>query len=501
MKKIIVLIICGVILSIYSCDDILDVEPVSSLVYGSFWRDAESAKVGMVGLHADMRSTHEALVLMGEVRSDLYGGVGFESPSSTNLIYQDIRVDNAPFGGWAGFYTKLQRINDAIKHIPGIDFTSSNDKDYLLGQVYGMRAFYYYTMLKTWGGVPLVTEPTESIDYNTLEKPRASEQEIMNQIKLDIEASLKAFGSQANFYNNKRTYWSKAASLILKGDVYIWSGVHLGGGVSDFQTAKSALEEVGTISGVNLLSKYADVFKYSNKNNNEVIFAFNYAVDDGATSPYFLWTARQVEISALYNSEGTAIGTSFQFSSTATNRYHPSSEALNTLFEDPLDERGNATWIRLFRNPDATQYAGAVTNKFLGTVISGIRQIIDDAPLYRYSDAILLLAETKNLLAQDPSPEINDIRERAYGTNYDASIHGYINQTKSLNTEAILKERFKEFQQEGKRWWDLRRAGDEYAIKQNNYLLPGDEYKLVLPITRDMIGRNPALIQTPGYGN
>ena len=119
--------------------------------------------------------------------------------------------------------------------------------------------------------------------------------------------------------------------------------------------------------------------------------------------------------------------------------------------------------------------------------------------MYRYADVILLLAETKNLLGEDPSGEINQIRERAYGENYMPLIHSYTNGSQTENANAILDERYKEFIGEGKRWWDLRRAGDSFVFDNVSFLNPGDEFKLVLPITTDMIGRNPLLEQTPGY--
>ena len=76
-----------------------------------------------------------------------------------------------------------------------------------------------------------------------------------------------------------------------------------------------------------------------------------------------------------------------------------------------------------------------------------------------------------------------------------------INSSPADNTNAILDERYKEFIGEGKRWWDLRRAGDSFVINNTPFLSPGDEYKLVLPITIGMIGRNPLLDQTTGYTN
>ena len=499
MKKIITIIISSVALGIYSCnDEFLNVDPVSTLTYGSYWVSEEAARVALTGLHATIRNRDLAFFQLGDIRSDIYGGPGFESANDEDYILHTIRIDNAVQAGWGGFCTDLHRINEAIKYIPTINFTNEKEKQYLLGQAYGLRAYYYYIMLMTWGTVPLVTEPTESINFKELSKPRTPEQEIMAQIKSDLTASLDAFGTQNQFQSRQK--WSKAASLVLKGDVYIWSGTHLGGGAGDYQQAKSALQEVVAMSGLALLDSYKSIFAYGNKGNNEIIYAFHQEKDQRSSGFHSNMTGRMTELKDLYTEDGNKLGTSLALA--GGNRYRPNEDNLSVLFENhPLDQRPAATWIRLYRDQARTQYGGAITSKFLGTLIGGVRYHIDDQPIYRYAYAIMLLAEAKNLLGEDPSEEINRIRKRAFGANYDANVHAYTNKTKNENTEAILREHLKEFQQECNRWWTLRRAGNSYVIDHITYLNPGDEYKFLLPITRDMIGRDPALTQTPGYGN
>lgn len=480
-----------------SCDEqFLDVDPVSSLTYGAYWTSEEAARVAMTGLHATFRDNDAVLFLLGDVRSDLYGGPGFEQSFNEIFVFHDIRTENAPLGNWAGFYTDLHRINEAIKYIPTVQFTNEQQKNYLIGQAYGMRAYYYYTMVRTWGGVPLVLEPTESIDFMGLAMPRASEQEIFNQIKSDLEASMDAFGGQNNF--RSRSQWSMAATLVLKGDVYIWTGTHLGGGAADYQVAKSTLQEVVNLPGLALLDDYSSVFSYNNKSNSEIIFAFHHERDQRSSGFHSQMLGRMTELMNTYTENGELLGTGLALS--GANRYHPNEDNLAVLFEDhPLDQRAAGTWLRLFRDPAATELGGVITTKFMGTLAEGVRFSIDDQPVYRYAYAIILLAEAKNLLGEDPSPEINRLRQRAYRNNYDPAIHGHTDQGIAGNTDAILREHLKEFQQEGHRWWALRRAGNEYVINHVEYLNPGDEYKFLLPITRDMLGRNPALEQTPGY--
>lgn len=64
-----------------------------------------------------------------------------------------------------------------------------------------------------------------------------------------------------------------------------------------------------------------------------------------------------------------------------------------------------------------------------------------------------------------------------------------------MNIEAILKERMREFLFEGKRWYDIRLMGNEYATKYSN----ANSERLLWPIDENTLGENSALNQTPGY--
>jgi hypothetical protein len=136
--------------------------------------------------------------------------------------------------------------------------------------------------------------------------------------------------------------------------------------------------------------------------------------------------------------------------------------------------------------------------KFVGIVSGGARLFYDDVVIYRYADVLLLKAEAKNALGQDPSTEINKIRQRAYGTNY--SSHIFVNGTKEANDDAILKERLFEFLFEGKYWWDIVRFGKAFtAWIPENHMVPGEDYKSLLPLSKETLTLEPLVTQTPGY--
>ncbi|MBF0840411.1 RagB/SusD family nutrient uptake outer membrane protein, partial [Staphylococcus lentus] len=65
------------------------------------------------------------------------------------------------------------------------------------------------------------------IDPEKLYMARSTPKEVMTQIKKDLDTSMEYFGDVTSFdpYNrgNKKSYWSKAATECLMGDVYLWT--------------------------------------------------------------------------------------------------------------------------------------------------------------------------------------------------------------------------------------------------------------------------------------
>lgn len=502
MKKYIYIFIAVITFS--ACESELELTSPSQLTAAGFWDTEEGAKTAHTGMYANLRSSAGTLWLLGEMRSDIWGGRTYESPSNESLIESNITVATAPFSGWAGLYTRIHRVNDFLVNAPNVTFNDESEKSHLLGQAYGLRALYYYTLLKTWGDVPIILEPLTDVDPSALSRARSPQNDVMAQIKSDLAASLSAFGSDDSFYQGSRIFWSKAATLALKGDVFIWSGNLLGGGTADFNEAKTALQQIASL-GVSLESSIDNLWGVGNEDTNEFIFAMQYKRDE-ASNLYNSLTGRSTEINPQFNDAGESMS---DFVIAGANRYGQSEKTI-LLLEDSDDARRDATFIRLYTddnggagypNYNEPTYFGSIFKKFLGRVDGSERIFENDVPVYRYADVILLLAEAKNLLGEDPSGEINQIRQRAYGANYVAVTHAYVNSTPTDNANAILDERYKEFIGEGKRWWDLRRAGDSFVYDNVSFISPSDSQLLLLPITEGMIGRNPLLDQTTGYTN
>jgi hypothetical protein len=181
---------------------------------------------------------------------------------------------------------------------------------------------------------------------------------------------------------------------------------------------------------------------------------------------------------------------------------------------DKADARRAATFHECYSTADpATRTFGSAMLKYMGHTEGSNRYTDSDIMIYRYADALLLMAEAENFLGNQAAAAgyVNQIRERAYGAGYPK-----FNTSDFATTElAILKERDKEFVAEGCRWFDIVRMHDAshnplafsaaaaYPVTLGGtataVLNSGETQKLLWPVNAAVLAGDPLLKQTPGY--
>lgn len=492
MKKINKILICAFIAAsmMISCTSDLELDPVSQISNASYWKTENDAIGALYGMYGRFRNQGQNLYYWGELRSQTTGNGVAGNYQHELEMFNNILTSSSSLPTWQGVYTVIHDANLLLKFVPGIKFTSEDNKNNILAQAHTMRAFCYFVMTRTWGDVVLVDEPFLSFDPVKVQRERTPEAEVLAFIKKDLDDALALFPN--NNYPTGRNIFSKPAANALKGEVYLWTGKKEGGGAADFTTALNALNEIKA-SDVTLLSDYASIFDYDNKGNKEVIFAVKHAeFETGNLQPYNHMWLYPAYIPATIDD--------------ATKEILKGGNGYSVLEVEPHiqdqftedDQRKDASFRVIYSYPDGVKtYYSSIVYKYHGTLIGGLRYWYDDRVIYRYGDILLMIAEAKNALGQDPSAEMNLIRQRAYGDDFAG--HEFVNGDKEMNDAAILKERLLEMAFEGKYWWDLLRFNKAFELVPTLQDKAGQTHLELFPIVQSTLSIEPKVKQNPGY--
>ena len=367
---------------------------------------------------------------MGEARGGLQKiGTSSQGLSTYNDIIKSNSLDgnNPGLSSWAGLYGNIFDCNLVIQMVEGSDIHKNNKEkvDVLLGQTYGIRALYYFTLYRAYGGVPLITRVKVldgQVSPTDLYTARATPKEIMDFIKSDIQKSLEYFGTYQDAGPINNVMWTKVASQMLAAEIYLWSAkVSLGDqkpAADDLSKAENYLLEVKNDSRFGLLNNFEDVFSAKNEKNKEIIFAINYADGEATSNAGDFVYAPQNMIGIFYDRNGKKIDTDIlDLRGAGWQRYEYTNEFWLSFEEK--DKRRDATFMDYYN--DKGDLEGTVLKKFLGSINSAGNRVFDtNEPFYRYADVLLMLAEVENMKGGDPAKYINEIRKRAYGNDFDA---------------------------------------------------------------------------------
>jgi hypothetical protein len=270
--------------------------------------------------------------------------------------------------------------------------------------------------------------------------------------------------------------------------------------------------------GYTLLANYADVYAIANKNSKESIFEIQYTSSITGQNSSFIYNfiprmANSTVVTGTNQNTITDLGgfntpTQDLISTyeTGDKRLDASIAVAEGTYSSSDDFTATAVKSIVGYTPPAGKTGRPFTKKYLHAhALAG--QTDDDWPVYRYAEALLLLAESLNEQGKsgEALPYLNQVRTRA----------GLVASTETNQAAlraVILHERRVELAFENKRWLDLVRTGNAipvmtaFGVKQKqlySYLLP-DSYnitqdRLLFPVPYSEMQLNTKLVQNHGY--
>lgn len=511
--------------------DPLELAPIDYYGSANYWKTPEQARSYIIGIHNNVRSQDwQHMMTFGELSGGSFKN-GSTSSDAMTLVDGNLRLHNLDeehtIGKFGNLFGRITNLNLFIARVDkcGLD---EEEKNYYLAQVYGLRAYYYFELHRVWGGVPIrldVAVIDGERDPNKLYMERESPKAVLDQVHSDLEMSLKLFGDQSGFglYSQlPKAFWSKAATECLAAEVALWSAkvttFDAKADPSQIAVAKKHLESVRDHYGLSLQKDFARIFDPANKANSEVIFATRYLEGEaGTNASAFLYDLNTGQAKSQLREDGTPFGNPLGISG-GQQQYQYDDRLF--LSYDKEDTRRTATFLPVYSKEvfDATgkmQLWGTHLCKNVGHINKEGNRVYDgDIIYYRLAWVYLSLAEVANYEGDyaKVAEYINLIRRRAYGEAWDAAKYGYVAGDFTHNELAILREKDKEFVNEGQRWWDLRRmqytkGGTHLVFKDEASFYHGraeldeatESHLLLFPIDKSLLNNDSKLMQTPGY--
>lgn len=512
MKKIYI-IFAFIALTALSCKkDFIDLTPKDSYTSASFYKTPDQFKQAAIAAYVPLQDVLVNDYFTSEIRSDNTIYQPYPSNRGTSYLYRESisNFTNTPTNDyvnavWQHCYTGISRTNIVIQRLAAADFDAAT-KSPIDGQMKFLRAFYYFKLVRLFGGVPLFLKEVTKVDEAFL--PRSAADAVYSQIIADTKDAISELNAPARFPQTGEA--TKGSATMLLAEVYATQ--------KKWVDAEILLNTLAGM-GYGLNANYADAFTPINKNSKESIFDIQFL--EGTVLGT---TPNPLPFHFLPRSTNTSVITGIAINNSSTGGWNTPTQDLINAYE-PNDKRlaasigivegaYNASDLFVYSaNKSVVGYVPAAgkigvpyIKKYEHPPLIAVTGSSDNFPIYRYSDALLLLAEAENEQGKSPLTALNIVRSRAglpeTATADQASLR-----------DIIAHERRVELAFENHRWNDLVRTGRAVEVMntfgtllktQVNYLTP-DTYnvtanKLLYPIPQPEIDLNPGVMtQNPGY--
>jgi len=465
------------ILAIAGCKKDLNLTPKDQISDASFWKTSSDFQLAANDFYYGLQEVPEYI----DNNSDIAFGTGTDpatgadNRSMSNGSYQP----QATSPLWDNSYKGIRATNNLLQKAS--ESTLGTEIDRWVGEALFFRAYHYWRLVKSFGGVPKIDKVLD-IKSPELYQPRSSEQEIIDFILSDLDNAVDKLPKQSELTGDELGRVTQGAVLTLKARVALyqgtWAKYHGEGGDAATYIGK-AVEAANAVVASNEYALYteqgANSYKYlfilQGDDSKEVILARRYYADrivhNWTRELWFNYTVPTKNLADQYLcTDGFPIDKSplFQGYQQLTSEFQNRDPRMSMTFIVPgstiFSEAG--VWQPTypgFTGTNATR-TGYMIRKFLDETIDATTFIGQyDFKEFRYAEVLLILAEALyeqngQISDADLDRTINIIRSRV---NMPALTNSFVTANGLNMLNEIRRERTVELAFEGYRRDDLRR--------------------------------------------
>ncbi len=484
-----------------SCNKWVDYDPkddfkITDLVY---FKSEADYRATAVGAYAPLQWLNQ-IVPIGDIISD-NSVTGGESASDVLSLQQINNFTHTSVNGttadlWQSCYEGINRVNYMQQYKdknPAGETITFVGKDALYGEVYFVRAYYYFTLAKMFGGVPLFVDRRLTLaDQNNIK--RATAADVYKQIEADLASAIAVLPS----VQVEKGRATKYAAQVLLGKVLLYQ--------NKFAPAAAMLDNVITSNAFSLVADFNSIFLPSGENGPESVFEIQYsngsATYDWAhvTRGQGNYAVQQCGIRGLNGSAAMPYNPGWTTNLPTQNLAAAYAAGDKRKAVTVLDIEAYKTANPAFNityQVAPYQNTGLYNQKYLPRKGETSGQIelnySNNFRTIRYADVLLMAAEAFSKSGNDLKAQtyLNLVRRRAFGNTLND-----ITATGTALYDAILAERRLETAMEGERFFDLVRTGKATAVLGPLGFVTGKHELFPIPQGEvDLAG----LTQNPGY--
>lgn len=497
-KALFISAVAALALSSVACsDDFFETSSKTTLNSETAYSNAETAEMALIGCYDGWQATisNEGIgfYLTSEIAADeCFAGQGVGDATNYYPVDEfDLTTYPSALASlfdtdWSNYYAAIYRCNSLLVNESNIDWAGDETTHgRIIGECRGLRALLYFDLVRLFGNIPLLTEPSSD------NIPQSTPAEVFSVIVEDLLYAIENIPEDSyngTTINSTDGRFSKYAAEALLARVYLFYTGYYG---AELSVTKSQvieyLQDVIDNGGYELETEYANLWMPACTEDASTgdtyawstTYKGKYYNSDGWHAGYDGNLSKEYVLNLKFNStqdyNGNLDGLCFQVYlgtrnvsqppfATGWGISNPNPRFVEEYADDPRIEHSVVDYEAIgfeslsnFSNctSDSREYTGYGIKKFAPLCFAdGTRESVGfaigeqhmnityylDWPIIRYADVLLMQAEL-----QESATYLNEV-QTARGVT-----------TTSYSKENIIKERACEFAFEGIRYWDLLR--------------------------------------------
>ena len=402
---------------------------------------------------------------------DAYDMENFKTNTNNELVLEFYRAQ------WQG----VARCNLALEEIPKTRIDESSDTEVTLrtrymGEAHFLRAYYYFRLLRLFGGMPLIDYVVDS--SNKWAQTRATRDETFQFIIDDLESANEMLVKKSTMKADDlgRATKGSAQAMLLKVNLYragfLAQEGDQQGATEAYRQAKAWGDSIITSGQYSLDAEFFTNFTLAGENDAESVFEIQYTEDPTSDYGEGEGFTRGTFTLILQRSRSNAFGQAgWGFDKPTQNLYdefEPTDIRRDLTILNPTDDEIETPAQEIYHGDRYLNRKYAMyteTNGKIYHLTHDSRGPLNNKQI-RYSDVLLMYAEACCELGEVGAAKaaLNQVRARVglQSFPYTSTIQGVtitFADTQADLRRAIRHERRVELAMEAHRWFDLCRWG------------------------------------------